>query len=476
MSIILTHLCADEIIGQLALDLPPSGYAPRNVDLVNCLLTSRTVHVATINTLYKHITVPHSQIFSKFLSHISQRPGLGTLVRRLDLSHFTSIGLGRTRHQNTEIQNLTSKTLLKCLEFTPAIQEVLLTEHLDDDVDEHVLRKLFFDLPQLRAVDFCAAASTSFVQAFTSAVTALGNTPSTNLRIRRVGLHECFTLPNPAIETFLSRLPQLTHLDLSHTRVTDDALASIPDTAKLTHLNLGRCSQITGAGVVDFLTTSPAASELIYLNLASDLSRHRLLREEDLTRLLPALPSTLRSLNLNGAKIGHQHLPALLPLTKHLEELGVSNAELSLDDINSLFIPPTTASPDPYLTEPAAPQWQPSTLHYIDLTSVQSISQASLFGSKCTLLSTATMPLEVLELGPKAISGLRECRNTNKRLGWCVKELGRRGWYVRESGGDASGKSGRRSWKMGAMWWGMTKCPVDWGEVGGLYGHYMFKK
>ena len=44
----------------------------------------------------------------------------------------------------------------------------------------------------------------------------------------------------------------------------------------------------------------------------------------------------------------------------------------------------------------------------------------------------------------------------------------------REAGNG--GSSGRRGWKMGAMWWGMRKVPVAVGEVGGLYGHYMFKK
>jgi hypothetical protein len=29
---------------------------------------------------------------------------------------------------------------------------------------------------------------------------------------------------------------------------------------------------------------------------------------------------------------------------------------------------------------------------------------------------------------------------------------------------------------MGARWWGMRKIPVTVGEVGGIYGHYMFKK
>ncbi|KAL9008097.1 MAG: hypothetical protein Q9173_006744 [Seirophora scorigena] len=469
----------DEIIGQLALDSPPSGYTPRNVDLISCLLTSRTIHVATINTLYSHITFPHSSIFSKFLTHVCKYPGLGTIVKRLDLSHFTSIGLGRSRQGHSEVQNMTSKTLLKCLELTPALQEVLLQENLDDDIDEFVLSKLFYGLPKLRAVDFCASSSKPFAESFTSAVTGLVDSPM-NLSIRRLGLHECFTLPNSVFETLLPRLPHLTHLDVAHTRITDRALASIPESASLSHLNLGRCTQISGRGVVDFLINHPAAKQLVFLNLSCDIARYRLLWEPDVERLLPVLPTTLKSLNLNGAKIRQWHTTLLLPLTKHLEELSLASTDLSVQDINSFFhpSPPALSLPceEPVVTREPSQVWTPPTLHYLDLSSIPTITQSSLFHTSCNLLSPSTAPLEVIELGDKAISSLRECRNTNKRLGWVVKELGRRGWYVRDSNAAGGNVHGRRSWKMGAMWWGMRKCPVAWGEVGGLYGHYMFKK
>ena len=456
------------------------------MDLIACLLTSKTIYVATINTLYRHITVPHSLIFSKFLTNVSEYPGLGTLVRRLDLSHFTSVGLGRSRQTNSEIQNLTSKTLLQCLKLTPWIQEVLLQENLDDDIDENVLHKMFLGLPKLRAVDFCASSSQPFVEAFSSILNTLVTIPSTMIGIKRLSLHECFTLPSSAFETLLPRLTQLTHLDVSHTRITDSALAALPTSAQLTHLNLGRCIQITGDGVVEFLVTHPAVKGLVYLNLSCDIARYRLLWEPDVDRLLPALPSTLRSLNLNGAHIHPQHIRQLLPLTKHLEELGIASADLSLADINTLFSPPQSQVPiqatheDSTASSPLSQQWIPSTLHYLDLTSIPSVTQSTLFNTPApanTLLTPATLPLEVIELGDKAITSLRECRNTNKRLGWCVKELGRRGWYVREPiNGQGDGRGGRRPWKMGAMWWGMRKVPVAWGEVGGLYGHYMFKK
>ncbi|SLM35936.1 hypothetical protein LPUS_05346 [Lasallia pustulata] len=468
----------DHIIAQLALEVPPNNYSPRNVDLISCLLTSRTIHAAAVTTLYHHITIPHSTIFSKFLGHLFEKPALGTMVRRLDFSHFTSIGLGRTQQMNSTIQNMTAKTLLQCLELTPTVQEVLLQEHLDNDMDTKVLRKLFYDLPNLRALDFCAASSGSFVEAFSSALTTLGSPANIQMGIRRLSLHECFTLPTSAFENLLPRLPKLTHLDLCHTRVTDKALASIPHTARLTHLNLGRCIQISGAGVVDFITAHPAVRSLVYLNLSCDISRYRLLWESDVERILSLLPSTLRSLSISGAKVLSEHTELIIPLTKHLEELSLGFAELSMRDINSIF-EPKAASDDDDETNGGESEWTPPTLRYLDLTGIKSVAQSALFSSSSNILRSTTRPFEVLELGDKIISALRDCTVTNKRLGWVVKELGRRGWYVREPTQEEAqvGETrGRKAWKMGAMWWGMRKIPVAWGEVGGLYGHYMFKR
>jgi hypothetical protein len=222
------------------------------------------------------------------------------------------------------------------------------------------------------------------------------------------------------------------------------------------------------------------SKSLIYLNLQADISRYRLLDQEDVDTLLPRLPNTLRALNLGGAKIMPKHIPLLLPLTKHVEELGLGSAELSIDDINDLFVPKSSPSANASGLSPEELAWIPPALHYLDLTSVAAITPGRLFSASCLLLRPMTAPLEVLEVGEKVLSGLRERGSSStRRLGWVVREIGRRGWFVREPMGEvpAGGRdTGRRSWKMGAMWWGMRKIPVGAGEVGGLYGHYMFKK
>ena len=486
----------ENVVDFLTTDLPPQDHGPRNTDLLSCLLASKPIHQATINVLYKSITIPHSYVFSKFLAHLKKFPDLGRLVRRLDLSHFTSIGLGRTIDMNKEIQNMTSKTLLECIELMPHLQELLLQEHLDHDIDEAVLFKIFTGLSKLRALDLCGAYANGFEKSFTAAMDRAMK-QGTNFRINRLSLHECFTIKNADIRALISRLHKLEILDVYHTRITAATLESIPHTARLTHLNLGLCTNITGPEVVRFLKHHPAASELVYLNLSCDPARHRMLRSPDLDDLLPHLPTTLRSLNLGGAQIiPANHLQHLIRLSSHLEELGLAHAPLSMADLKSFFPPPPpspTSSPLSLPADTPTPTPTPS-LHYHDLTDIPSVSQSSLFHHRSSsridashpapiphFLSSTTLPLSVLELNRRVISDLQRMKTSNSRFGWEPKELGRRSWYVRVQGSqerDPTGgrESGERWWKMGCRSWGMRKCPVVVAEVGGLYGFHMFKK
>ncbi|XHG01293.1 hypothetical protein AWENTII_004683 [Aspergillus wentii] len=471
----------DQIISKLALDVPPNGYTPRNVDLISCLLTSHTFHAATLSVLYRNMTFPHSIIFSKALNHMSQYPALGTLVRRLDFSHFTSVGLGRTRQMNAEIQNLTATTMLKCLDLLPNLKECLLQEHVEGDISVEVVRKLFIGLRNLQAVDFCGCSTQAFSAVFQEALTAGPGLPLTLPNLKRVSLHECSSIPGSTFEILLPRLVNLTHLDLTHTQVNEAALFSIPETARITHLSLSRCSRLSGRRVVEFLTTHPAVCDsLVFLNLLTDPTRYRIMEEEDVKALLPKLPSSLRSLNLGGAKVTSDHVAGFIPLTKHLEELGLSSADLSVQDLNSFFAPPKQPEDGEEAASTAMKEpWIPPTLRYLDLNKVSSLAISTLFNTNsCLLLSAQSYPLQVIEFNDRIIAPMRErTKNNRTSAGWTVRELGRRGWYVRDPASvPAIPDDGSRSWKMGARWWGMRKIPVAVGDVGGIYGHYMFKK
>jgi len=335
----------------------------------------------------------------------------------------------------------------------------LVHEHVDEELDVNVLSTLF-SMPLLQAIDLCACSSRPFSEAFTTVTTRLSG-PGPLAALQRLSLHECTTLQEPVFERLLPRLPKLTHLDVAHTLINDDALMSIPPTAKITHLNLERCTHLTGPAVVKFLMSHPAVKDsIVYLNLAADASRHKLLSEDQVTMLLGTLPSTLRSLNLGGARINASHVPALKKLATHVEELGLRDANLDLgSDIKVLF------------------QGNAATIRYLDLTAVKSVTQMSLSYS-ASITGADTLPLEVVELGPDVLQEVKRRNAHLKKPDWVIKELGRRGWFVRQPVEDHNGvvDDGSRDWKMGSRWWGMRKVPVLEQDVGGMYGYFMFKR
>ncbi|KAI0444461.1 hypothetical protein F4803DRAFT_511434 [Xylaria telfairii] len=451
----------NQIIDHLVLDIPPDGLASRNADLMAMLLTSRTLHSATLNALYRKITIPHSRIFRKFLSHLAQNPELGTIVRRLDFSHFNPTSLFTTASERATTRNLTHETLLQCLELTPYLREFLAQEYVDEDIDVHVLRKLFFGLERIQGLDFCACSSAGFKAAFESILS--DDWPQT-LPITRLSLHRCINLPSAVFETLLPRLTDLTHLDVAGTRITDAALMSIPQTARITHLNLAKCKLLSSKVVIDFLTNHPAVKNLVYLSVAADFRSYELLDEDDVTRLLPILPSTLRSLSLKGSKMNSSHINLLRPLTKHLEELSMGR-RLKTEDVNRLFLPDE---------EMEQLDWVPHTLKYLDLSDyiAGSLNLSALFSNN-SLLSRHSAPLEVVELADDAYT--RVSRSTAAtRAGWTTTDFGSRAWLVRRPEGARD--LGFRDWKMGAAFWGMRKVPVAFSNVGGMYGSYMFKR
>ncbi|KAF3939926.1 hypothetical protein ABW19_dt0204592 [Dactylella cylindrospora] len=440
----------DEIFSYLVPHEPPSGYKRRNSDLSAVLKTSRTLYAATLFTIFQNAMIPHSPVYSKFLAQISAHPVLGGMVRRMDFSQYTSVGLGRTGRMNMELQNLTAKTLTQGLQATYNLREFLAQEALGPDIDASVLEELFFNLHLLEAVDFCGASASHFKEAFTEVMHPWNPKLPATFPIQRLSLHECTTLSTTVFTALLPRLPYLTHLDLSHTQVTDSALLSIPDTANITHLSLSKCARLTGENVVNFLLDHPAVRNLQVLNLHYDSSRYRLLSAIDVEDLLPNLPKSLVSLNLTGASVTSEHLPLLLPLVSRLEELSLGHTELSIEDINAIF----------------APQWK-SNIRYLDLTGIAEVTPNALHYSTNALLPKTTT-LQVIELSEKITTGCAKLQAT-KRCGWSDQSYGRRSWLVKKKDTEDDGE---RAWKMGSKKWGNRKIACNWGEVGGIYAYY----
>lgn len=461
----------DQIFSMIQLDTTEDNYLRPKVDLFACLLVSKAVHEAALRVLYKHVLIYRSKTFHKLVGSVEEDPALGRLIRTLDFSHYSHMGYGRSRGQTNTTPYLTKENLKLVLQQTTGLKNFLVHEHLDDELDRAVLSTLF-SIPSLRAVDFTSCTSTPFVDAFSS-VWFNSSAPQYS-QIKRLCLHECTTLKPAVFENLLPRLTQLTHLDLAHTKVNDKALMSIAPTARITHLNLERCTQITGDVVVNFITGHPAVKDsLVWLNLNADASRYRLLSSDDLDRLLTALPHALKSLNIGGSRISAQHVPALQILATQVEELGLKGANLSLgsDIVQILSLIGEDKKPEDARMK--------SAVRYIDLTDISSVTQMSLNYSPVSIKDKSSLPLEVIELSGTVLTEIARRNKNVKNPEWTVKELGRRGWYVRAPESfptDTTQDDGRRGWKMGSRWWGMRKIPMVEQEVGGMYGYFMFKR
>jgi hypothetical protein len=275
------------------------------------------------------------------------------------------------------------------------------------------------------------------------------------LSITRLSFHRCLGLPSTVFETILPRLTKLTHLDVAGTRVTDEALEKIPTTAKLTHLNLAKCKELSAEVVVKFVTSHPSTKDsLVFLSLATDPAHHLLLGKEDIDGLLPSLPKTLKSLSLRGSRMHASHMPELVRLSQQLEELAVGRG-LEMSDIHKLFC--------------SGQQWLHHNLRFLDICDIETI-----IGSASTLLAPASAPLHVIEIAERAYERAAKANKNLQKVGWVAKEFGSRYWLVRMNPDGSTRDNGGRWWKMGAESWGMRKIPVAAAEVGGMYGSFMF--
>ncbi|KAK9459608.1 uncharacterized protein V1516DRAFT_708629 [Lipomyces oligophaga] len=283
-----------------------------------------------LSVLYAHVHIGHPRAFETFRHEIEHRPQLRSMVRSLDFSDFTSVGLGRTRKMNREIQMVTSSTISDALSKLPQLREFLASEAIEDDMSTDVLQRLFL-ISSLEAVDFCGASSRSFVSSFSKVMFH----PETLTNLTRVSFHGCVSLPASSFTRLLPLLVSLTQLDLTYTQVTSSALISIPHTVQLTHLALTKCRNLDPDELTAFLTSHPAVTSGHFVWLSLHLSG---LSEENLTSVLLSLAEnsahSLRHLSLYGLPVREFHLK-LIPSS--VVELSLGSSDINLETIITNF-------------------------------------------------------------------------------------------------------------------------------------------
>jgi len=145
--------------------------------------------------------------------------------------------------------------------------------------------------------------------------------------IQRLGL-TCVSLERSILAAFVLSFPNLTHLDLSQTRVDAATLHSLSrSSVRLESLSLSRCRSLTSESLVDFLVHSPATAGLQELALQGTLLFPTPVSPDDMLTILTAAPclrrGALRYLDLGGCPLTDEALEAVAP-QQALLDLGLS--------------------------------------------------------------------------------------------------------------------------------------------------------
>ncbi|KAH7012447.1 uncharacterized protein B0I36DRAFT_378271 [Microdochium trichocladiopsis] len=444
------------IIDMVAMKEPALGGGSQQYSIQSLLNTSRILYSVAVRARYEHVAIHDSKVFRKLLFALRGNPGFGTLVRRIDFSPFNPIVLFSSAKERLSADNPTPKTLIQCLNLAPRLREFVAQEHIDDEIDVMVLTKLFCHRPHLTAADFCGCSSLRFRTAMTTFTKSITDKNIT-FSVSRLSLHRCDNLPPVVFDQLLHRMNALTHLDLAGTKVSAQALQSIPHSARITHLNLSRCNGLTASAILEFLQSHPSVKDsLVVLNLAVDFRTRCGFRENDVSQLLISLPRSLRSLNLKGSEMGLAHIPLLRGLMMHLHELALGRG-LTVADLERLFVADSRLFDQDEdaqccATPPAA--ILSHTLRYLDLSDYvgQELDLGALFSSECSIMQSRSAPLSVVEVAGEFFRGLSRSP-IPIRVGWTDF-----------------------SWKTGTGNWGMRKIPVVVGEVCAMYRNYTFMR
>ncbi|KAG2017911.1 hypothetical protein CC2G_007372 [Coprinopsis cinerea AmutBmut pab1-1] len=328
-------------------------------------------------------------------------PRPGRFVRHLDFNHFRTIGMRRSVEEGVNSRFVTGERIEAVLKELPNLIQFGATEYMDGALTLPVLNELFLrgapsggrgrpsrgraitdvceieeedrerrrECKDLEAVDFTGCISPVFVNAFQEFVSthllappeleteeddddnrrhrlarAAMAEPLTFPGLRRLGMRGVKSAPAGYLGPFLLAFPNLTHLDVSGTRITSeilDMLGASP-TLRLKSLALARCIKLSSESIRRFLVDSPVTSELTELNLYCDMTYVSPLNQEDLEAIITRAPALTNGqlvyLDLSSAPLTPGMLEKAKPFPK-LRSLGLSHiTQLDLSAISKFIL------------------------------------------------------------------------------------------------------------------------------------------
>jgi hypothetical protein len=422
-------------------------------------LVCHTYHAHLTPKLYHTVSVSSPQRYTRLMQQLYNM----SLVKCLDLSAYTTMGSGWTDAKAMGVVHAESLSMM--IRSCSRLEQVLLGDGLGNVINDAVLNAIF-SRPLLRGVDMMACSNPSFAQSFSltmgnlepvskkfsseprafnqalpsrtdpvaedmdddsnsSVCSGLSRRNSLNciasssldstVEIRPVvalpdleslSLHMCSSLSESLVlSPLLSRLPTLTHIDLSHTKITTTTLWNLQP-GNLKELSLRYCRGLTccNAGLPYVLARF---TDLEYLNLAMNpnLGGSRFC-DTCLLHIMSHLSPHLTTLDISGSlELNDGHLAAMQRNQK-LEKLSIAYCRnVSLNAILDLL----KRSPN---------------LHYLNVTGVLSVETT--LPSLMKLLECTTSAVAVIEISDQVYNVL-----PGNVCGWKKSRLGRRCYLQR---------------------------------------------
>lgn len=260
--------------------------------------------------------------------------------------------------------------------------------------------------------------------------------------LQRLGLRGVKSVQPQILNALVLSFPNLTHLDLSCTRITPGLLTAL-GSSKTIHLKvlaLERCNWLTGESIASFLTDAQCTKNLRELSLYGDGTFPSPLSEEELGDIFARAPCFLSGeltyLDLSSSPVTKQLLLDVAASQPKLRSLGLSHIRnLSLSAIAE-FLRAKAPNVEILTLVNTSPELGYST-DYVSARQATIALHAQIIRPLCTppfsfsLTSTTAKTetptrLRVVELAPPLLAGLGMGADAWR----IVKSKGGRGWYV----------------------------------------------
>ncbi|CAG8475435.1 6494_t:CDS:1 [Funneliformis mosseae] len=401
--------------------------------LTACALVNHTFNLHVTPILYHTVSFSFPYTFTLFAKATIGESQRSRMIRHLDLSGFSTIGLQKS---NATIQTVvTPEILINILRSCTMLEAFSVSETLESAITFEVLQVLAFELKTIQTLDFCGLSSKQFGSALASLAEVMGRVrliqyyenddeePTYSFQkannvalshLKRLSLHECPTISEfSTILTLLAHAPNLTHLDLGGCSISDmtlNFLATGTNVSRtLTHLLLARCKNISSEAIATLISQ---CGNLKVLNLYGDRDIATAISEYDLITILSS-PSAkqFQTLDIGSSHITPRVLYAIQEnCTFNLQHLGIAKAQI-----------PSTSHLNQFLN--AMPNIQ-----YIDLTAATCLTPINM---SCLLNNLQKdHSLHTVEMSEPLLKKLGATK------GWKINEnFSRRCYYTKLSSG-----------------------------------------